>query len=374
MIDSQPSYPGGLFHADLPGGRSGALIKLIRAELVAEAQCEGQPQFAIPLHECQLDLGGASGKMLFCRNADRSLTIFSEDPSFTAAIAQSAYGTLETQLQSLRAKRRGEANRFRIGAVVATLVFALVCVGGYFGVLAAARTAVRALPIRIDEQIGEMAIQSLVSEQRLDANHPATVLTREIVKRLQPHAAIPEMNFRVLVVESDEVNAFALPGGQMVVYTGLLKKAQTPEQVAGVIAHEMSHATLRHGLQSVSQSLGIVAAMQFLVGDIGGLVSFGSQIAQKSILTSYSRAAETEADLEGARMLHEAGIDPGAMAEFFGLLNAELGDIPDVAAWISTHPQHARRVENIAQLLQGLPKKEYRSLDLDLQAAQQALH
>ena len=73
-----------------------------------------------------------------------------------------------------------------------------------------------------------MAIQSLVSEQRLDANHPATVLTREIVQRLQPHAAIPEMNFRVLVVESDEVNAFALPGGQMVVYTGLLKKAQTP--------------------------------------------------------------------------------------------------------------------------------------------------
>lgn len=373
MIDSQAVYSGGLFHADLPGGRSGALIKLLRAELVAEARCEGQPQFAIPLHECQLDLGGASGKMLFCRNADRSLTIFSEDPSFASAIAQSPYGTLETQYQSLRAKRRAEANRFRIGAVIATVLFALVCVGGYFGVLTAARTAVRALPIRIDEQIGEMAMPALVSEQRLEANHPATVLAREIVRRLQPHAAIPEMNFRVLVVESDEVNAFALPGGQMVVYTGLLKKAQTPEQVAGVIAHEMSHATLRHGLQSVSQSLGIVAAMQFLVGDIGGLVSFGSQIAQKSILTSYSRAAETEADLEGARMLHEAGIDPGAMAEFFGLLNAELGDIPDVAAWISTHPQHARRVENITQLLQALPKKQYPGLDLDLKAAQQAL-
>lgn len=373
MIDSNSTFPGGLFHADLPDGRSGATIKLTRTELVAEARCAGQPQFAIPLNECQLDLGGASGKMVFCRNADRSLTIFSEDPSFAAAVAQSAYGTLEAQFRSLRSQRRGEANRFRVGVVAATLAFALVCVGVYFGVLAAARTAVRALPIRIDEQIGEMAIQSLVPEQRLDADHPATLLAREIVQQLQPHAAIPEMNFRVLVVASDEVNAFALPGGQMVIYTGLLKKAKSPEQIAGVIAHEISHATLRHGLQGVSQSLGIVAAVQFLVGDLGGLVSIGSQLAQKSILTSYSRTAETEADLEGARMLHEAGIDPVAMTEFFTLLEAEVGDIPDVAAWISTHPQHAQRVEDIRRLLQGLPKKQYRSLDLDLKATQQAL-
>jgi predicted Zn-dependent protease len=177
----------------------------------------------------------------------------------------------------------------------------------------------------------------------------------------------------VYVVQNSEVNAFALPGGQMVVYTGLIKNVESPEQLAGVLAHEMSHATLRHGLQQISQSLGVIAAIQLLVGDVGGLLAVGSQIAQQSVMTSYSRTAETEADIEGAKMLHAAKIDPKAMATFFAKLKHEHGDIPGAISWLSTHPQHEDRIESINNYAESLDATDYKPLELDLAAAQEAI-
>jgi predicted Zn-dependent protease len=373
MLDPSQEYQGGVFHDSIPGGRAGAKVSLTPQEIVAVTQGHDPQRFTIRMNECQLDMGGASGKMIFCRVPASSLTIYCEEPSFARALDQGSMGLLSHQLSTLRKKQRADANRFRFWLAASALILALVCFAGYYGILAAARATVRALPISIDEKIGKMAIQSMALERRLDSDHPASKFVSEIVSTLKPHARIPEMNFQVLVVDSDEVNAFALPGGQMVVYTGLIKKAATSEQIAGVIAHEISHATLRHGLQSVSQSLGIVAAIQFMTGDMGELIALGSRVAQKSVLSSYSRKSETEADLEGARMLHAARIDPQAMAEFFALLKEEEGDIPDLVAWISTHPQHAQRVENIAKFEMTLPKTEYVRLDLDLEKVQKQL-
>lgn len=373
MLDSSQEYQGGVFHESIPGGRAGAKISVTLQEIVAVTQSDGGQRFAIRLSDCQLDMGGASGKMVFCREAARSLTIFCEEPAFARALDQGSMGLLSEQLSTLRKQQRGDANRFRFWLAASALIFAVACIAGYYGVLAAARATVRALPISIDENIGKMAIQSMALEQRLDADHPTSKFVLKIVDELKPHAAIQGMNFQVMVVDSDEVNAFALPGGQIVVYTGLIKKAKSSEQIAGVIAHEISHATLRHGLQSLSQSLGIVAAIQFMTGDMGGLIALGSHVAQESVLTSYSRNSETEADLEGARMLHAAKIDPQAMADFFSLLKEEEGDIPGVIAWISTHPQHAKRVENISNYEKTLPKTAYVRLELDLEAVKKSL-
>ena len=153
----------------------------------------------------------------------------------------------------------------------------------------------------------------------------------------------------------------------------VIKNAESPEQLAGVIAHEMSHATLRHGLQAISQSIGVVAAIQLVVGDVGGLLAIGTQVAQQSVMTSYSRNAETEADLEGARMLHAAKIDPKAMATFFAKLKHEHGDIPGVVSWLSTHPQHEDRIESINKYTDSLTPIAYEPLDVDFKAIQDSL-
>jgi predicted Zn-dependent protease len=161
------------------------------------------------------------------------------------------------------------------------------------------------------------------------------------------------------------VNAFALPGGTIVVFTGLIEKSADAEQVAGVLAHEMSHATLRHGLQRVSQSLGLAVGVQLLLGDTQGLIAAGAELFQLATINGYSREQESEADDEGVRMLHAAGIDPLGFARFFTTLKDEHGDLPGVVSWMSTHPQHDVRIAAVRERLASLEARDYRPIELD---------
>lgn len=379
----QARYPGGVFHTSLPDGRIGAEIEVTSREIVARpsaplweavgAPGAEAPRFAIPLSQCSLDLGGESGRMVFCRNAARDLTIFSESRGFAEALRERSGGLLTEPLHALERRNAAEGRRFGAWLAAGVLATAIVGAAVYQAVLLAARAAITHVPIAVDERIGEIAMQAIGPQGRLAPDHAASRFVTGVVARLQPHAAIPGLNFRALVVEDPEVNAYALPGGQIVVYTGLLSKAGSGDQVAGVLAHEMAHATLRHGIEQVGRSMGIVAALQLLVGDAGGLLAMGSQVAQKSILTSYSRGAETAADLEGARMLHEAGLDPRAIAEFFATLEREQGDLPAALAWLGSHPLHRQRIESVEAFRSSLPPREYTSFDEGFAEARQAL-
>jgi len=373
MSTSRESFEGGVFHESIPNGRAGATISIARGELLADTTGEPSQRFTIPLSQCKLDLGGASGRMIFCRTSDGSLTIFCEDRNFAKELDFQSGGVFASQLQTLKKGQRAEASRFHFWLAVSAVALAALLILGYYSILGAAKVAIRALPVSVDQTIGNTAFNSMDVGRKLDSNHPASKLVEEIVDKLKPHAKIPDMKFKVTVVEGKDINAFALPGGQIVVYTALIKEAKSAEQIAGVLAHEMSHATLRHGIERIGQSIGVIAAIQLLVGDVGGLLALGGQVAQTSILTSYSRTAETEADLEGVRMLHAAKIDPQAMAEFFKMLEEKMGDLPDAVAWISTHPQHETRVENINNHKKTLESIEYEPLKLDLKAAQDAL-
>jgi predicted Zn-dependent protease len=196
---------------------------------------------------------------------------------------------------------------------------------------------------------------------------------KEMIARLEPHSELKGLNFEVRVMDSPEVNAFCLPGGKIVVYTGLLRKAKTAEQVAGVLSHEMAHAIKRHGLQSVTESLGIIVAIELMIGDVGGLVALGVELGKSAALTGYSREAETEADLVGVRMLHAAAIDPLELSSFFEMLKDEGDDTPDAIAWLSTHPQHAVRIATIRGELANLEAQQYRPLAIDWDDVQKHL-
>ncbi|MGV2340088.1 MAG UNVERIFIED_CONTAM: M48 family metallopeptidase [Planctomycetaceae bacterium] len=127
----------------------------------------------------------------------------------------------------------------------------------------------------------------------------------------------------------------------------------------------MAHATLRHGLQTVVRSAGVIVAVQLMIGDAAGLVALAAELGQQAALTSYSRELETEADVEGVRMLHAAAIDPLALALFFEHLKEQGQDVPAAIAWISTHPQHDVRIASIRARVADLPPQQYRSLNVD---------
>lgn len=359
---AEPFFSGGVFSNSIEGGRSSAQIELSLRGISARTP-EGR-DFVIPFDQCQLEIGGFSGRMVFCRTPDRSLTIFCEDRKFPGALAQVSAGLLDQQLGEKLKQRHKESRRgFWIGAWL-LLAIVLIAVGGYYGIRAGARAAVHAMPVSVDQQIGSMAFESMDLGGPKVADPVVVGAMQAIVDRLAPQAAV-EMPFTVHVVNSPMVNAFALPGGTIVVFSGLIEKSADAEQVAGVLAHEMSHATLRHGLQRVSQSLGLAVGVQLLLGDTQGLIAAGAELFQLATINGYSREQESAADEEGVRMLHGAGIDPQGFARFFETLKGEHGDLPGVVSWMSTHPQHDVRIAAVREKLASLPAAEYRPLELD---------
>lgn len=369
LLDND-EFPGGVFSDEIDGGRSGAHLRLGDRGITARTS-EGR-EFVIGYSDCDLELGGDSGRMVFCRTADRELTFFCEDRRFPEALKRAAVGELFEQVDQILAAGNRQRWVSRVGLWVMLAVCVLVLIGGYYGVVAGAKSAIEAVPMTVDEQIAEAALPSVLSEFGEEIESPKAVdAVQGVVDRLAPHSAIQGVNYRVLIIDSDVVNALALPGGTILVFRGLIDTMDSTEQLSAVIAHEMSHVTLRHHLRQISRSVGIVAAVHIVIGDVGGIVALGTEVLQTAALNNYSQGQETEADLEGARMMHAAGLDPEAMIQM-------LDSLPDAHlhgafSWLSTHPNSDERIKSVQQFLDEAEPREYSQLDFRLEELRQIL-
>lgn len=163
---------------------------------------------------------------------------------------------------------------------------------------------------------------------------------------------------RVRVVNSPIINAIALPGSQILVFRGLLDFAEDPNEIAGVIAHELGHIVLDHPTTLVIERSAAAFVVGLLAGDIFG-VSVVAGISATILDANYGREAETEADLRGAALMKGAEFDLGPVAEFFTRLSAKRagGDIP--IAFLRSHPPSDER----AKLFQSIPSGGRRAVD-----------
>jgi len=169
------------------------------------------------------------------------------------------------------------------------------------------------------------------------------------------------------VVHDLSINAFALPGGPMFVHTGLIAALDNESQLAGVLAHEMSHVALRHGTANASKAnmvqLPAALGSQYAGtrgGILGTLAPLGINAGAQSLLLKYSRSAEKEADLNGAQIMNDVGYDPTQMAKFFEKLEAEGNkDNSKLANFMSDHPTPGNRVKYVSDEAKLLPKTSY---------------
>ncbi len=160
-------------------------------------------------------------------------------------------------------------------------------------------------------------------------------------------------DWEITVFESDQVNAFALPGGKIGVYAGLLDVAEDQDQLATVIAHEVAHVVAEHGNERVSTQYatqGGLAAISAFLGGGGG--AGGQQImallgvgAQVGVLLPFSRTQESEADVVGLELMARAGFDPRASVALWQNMKAEGGASPP--PFMSTHPSNENRIDTL---------------------------
>jgi predicted Zn-dependent protease len=169
--------------------------------------------------------------------------------------------------------------------------------------------------------------------------------------------------FTIKVVESDEINAFALPGGFFYVNSGLVLAADDESELAGVMAHEIAHVTARHGTENASRGQLVNFATLPLIF-LGGPAGFGLRQAAGLLIPlqflKFGRNAESEADYLGVQYLYKTGYDPGAAVSFFEKLQARESAKPgSISEMFSSHPPTGDRIENTKKNIElVLPDKE----------------
>lgn len=181
------------------------------------------------------------------------------------------------------------------------------------------------------------------------------------------------------VVNSSEINAFALPGGFIYVNRGAIEAAQNESQIAGVIAHEEGHVVMRHGTHQASEMLLAQAPLSILAGLLGQSSTLASQLAQiglsfgvNSILLRNSRNAESQADEVGTYILYRAGYDPYGMAQFFQIIQQKYPQ--RTLQFFSDHPDPGNRIKNVDEEIPRLgPKKDWKTDSTEFQAVKQKL-
>ena len=228
-----------------------------------------------------------------------------------------------------------------------------------FSVSAAAQTRIdpdknRFSPAE-DVELGRRVASELRTElpivrDRERANYVGRIGER-LVAAIPARLRQPQFRYTFQVVDRKEINAFALPGGPIFVNRGMLEAARNDGEVAGVIAHELSHIALRHATAQATKGqkfqLGALAGLivgSMVGGRTGSVIANGSQIGIGTYLLKYSRAYEREADLLGAQIMARAGYDPRDMATMFQTMARRSSGSPE---WLSDHPSPANRIEAI---------------------------
>lgn len=232
-----------------------------------------------------------------------------------------------------------------------------------------------------DVEIGLKAAEEARREYPVIENEKIDRYLDRIGQRLVA-AAPPELNepvyqYSFTPLNLKEINAFALPGGPMFVNRGMVEAAKVEGEVAGVMAHELSHVLLRHGTANATKAqgfqLGALAgaiAGAVIGGGWGQVISQGSQFGLGTWLLKYSREYEKQADLLGAQIMARAGYDPRDLAHMFETIQADSkGGGPE---WLSSHPDPGNRTEYITKEARSLKIAARQDSDKDFQAFREA--
>lgn len=206
------------------------------------------------------------------------------------------------------------------------------------------------VPTSVDRTLGEQAVSGMAGAPELSGSEVSSVLVH-LDSLLDLDSA---WDYTVRAMDDEVVNAFALPGGPIFLHRGLLRRIETPEALAGLIAHEMAHVQARHGTQGVARAVFWTLLAQVALGDLGGLGQILAQHGTTLAENAYSRDQEREADSLGALRLAEAGIDPTGMVSLLEILEQQSSGTPGMYALWSTHPLTSERIENVRRIADRL--------------------
>jgi predicted Zn-dependent protease len=242
------------------------------------------------------------------------------------------------------------------GGAKALVILAVVALAGlalaYFVVIPGIAEGFAAkMPQHWETEIGESSYAKMVDESTIDEEK--TKLINQYFKQLNFKSTY---DVKITVVNEDVVNAYALPGGRIVVYEGILKGMDSQEELAALLAHEFSHVQLRHSTRAIFRQLSNYLFISVLFGDASGITAVIVDNANNLKNLGFSRKLEQDADKNGLALLKQQHVNPQGMVDLFEELQKEEGEISENLKFLSTHPLTKER---IAYIKGEIKKKDY---------------
>ncbi len=230
----------------------------------------------------------------------------------------------------------------------------------FWGIPMLAAVATPMIPVEWEKGIGKSVLEALAPEEKQCKDPELNKALNDITAMLAAHDH-SGYSFRVYVVDSNQVNALALPGGSIIIFRGLIEKTESPDEIAGVLAHEMQHITRRHATKRIIEDSSTGLMISAVTGDLTGAMMYTVKIANMLAQLSYSRSDEDEADEEGMKMVLASGIDPSGMIRLFETIK-EQNTIPGFLQYVSTHPDMNKRIERLRKLSEEGSAQTHRKL------------
>ncbi|VUD53413.1 Beta-barrel assembly-enhancing protease [Thalassocella blandensis] len=370
------------FHDDLPKGKASGSMRVdttgVHCRIADKSVSMSYPQL-------NMYMGGASDRLVFFEHPSaRGWSIYTSDRSVLNNPHFSQYAHLSSSAR--KAKQKHWLGWGIIAAVVCLIV--VIPLSVVLKMDWVSKKIATKIPPAWEEQLGQSAIAQYRLQHKFLPQDDARKLLAPLVNPLID--AVPNSRFQYdfYIVNDSSLNAFALPGGDVVIHSQLILKAESAEEMLGVIAHEITHVEQQHGVRNVLGTAGIYVVASAVFGDVSGVLSVFSGAAPLLLNQSYSRKFEREADEKGYGLLVRANINPAGLASFFEKLIEEEKRsmeqieseetremVKDVLQFISTHPASEERVANLKALAQqdANATQSYRDLSVQFTQLQNAV-
>lgn len=292
--------------------------------------------------------GGEDDQVFFHHPRFPNTSIFTEDASILKHPVFAKYAHLKNQLKGFEDKRA--TWHYFSGMLKFLGAFAILFLIGWIIFAGITNFAISRFPVEWELKLSGMLLEEFRQQEVFIEAPEVTPKLEALAKRITDALPESKYNIRVQMVNNPDPNAFALPGGIILVHTGLLAIVDSPDEIAGVLAHEIAHVQKRHGLRKLMATAGPWLAVQVLTGNDGGVLSALAQSSQILIGQTYSRDQEREADALAWDYLNEANIDPRGLEKFLRKIMTmeSSGGVLNIEA-LSDHPLTRDRVDFLAE-------------------------
>lgn len=364
---------GGAFHPEFPNGRASGVVLLSAAAVHFKSD---RGDFDLPAEGLKIELGGASDRLIFFTHPRHpQVTIHTADHSVLDHPVITGNPAFAAQRQTVNSKKR-------MASLVMWGVFLGIIgllVGLFLGRGRMVSAAAASIPESWEIKAGDKLFEQMMVSKRLVTDKELLAQLKLITDPLVAGIKDNRYPLKFHIVEDATLNAFAMPGGNVVLHSGLLMSADSAEEVAGVLGHEIAHVTERHSIRNIISSAGLFLLVQTMLGDVTGLMAVLANNSSFLLSRKFSRDFEREADNKGWDYLLAANIRPDGMITFFTKMQAEERRMKekmkeatsiDLEAAnlevLSTHPATTDRMKNLQSKLDKLARKDgYRTFALN---------